>query len=144
MILHAGLVTTYGAAGWRGALIEGPSGAGKSDLGLRAIALGLKLVADDRTEVWTCEGRLFGACPPSIAGWIEVRALGLGRVSARRQSQIALLVICQGQGEVIERMPEVEHRDVLGVTLPVLRLNALEASAAVKLQWALSRLGAEP
>ena len=144
MILHAGLLSAYGSGGWRGALIEGPSGAGKSDLALRALTLGFKLVSDDRTLVWPCEGRLFGACPPAIRGLTEARGLGLLAVCARPQSEIHLLVVCLRAGEPMERMPEPERRRVLGVELPVLRLNALEASAPVKLQWALSRLGAWP
>jgi serine kinase of HPr protein (carbohydrate metabolism regulator) len=144
MILHAGLVTCQDAGLWRGALIQGPSGAGKSDLALRALALGLALVSDDRTLVWNCQGRLFGTCPAPIAGLIEARGVGVTRTSARRLSEIRLLVECVSPEQPVERMPNPERQDILGVQLPVLRLHALEASAALKLQWALSRLGAWP
>ncbi len=143
MILHAGLVSDYSGGDWRGALIEGPSGAGKSDLALRALALGLALVSDDQTLAWACEGRLFGACPVVIGGLMEVRGLGLVRTPFRRLSEIRLLVVCVPEDEPIERMPEPERRKILGVGLPVLRLRALEASAPLKIRWALSRLGAE-
>ncbi|MDX5349528.1 MAG: serine kinase, partial [Paracoccaceae bacterium] len=43
-IVHATSVAVDG----RGLLILGPSGAGKSSLALRLIALGARLVADDR------------------------------------------------------------------------------------------------
>jgi len=145
MILHAGLVSAYGGGVWRGALIEGPAGAGKSDLAMRAQALGLmRIVSDDRTRVWTCEGRLFGACPPAIRGLLEARGLGLVPFADRPLSEICLLVSCRLPGDAIERAPEREDRRMLGVRLPVLRLHALEASAPVKIQQALSRLGAWP
>jgi serine kinase of HPr protein (carbohydrate metabolism regulator) len=144
MILHAGLVASHSAGEWRGALIQGPSGAGKSDLALRALALGLALVSDDRTLIWNCQGRLFGTCPAPLAGLIEARGAGVMRTGERRLSQILLLVDCMPLAEPVERMPEVERHEILGVQLPVLRLHALEASSALKLQWALSRLGAWP
>jgi serine kinase of HPr protein (carbohydrate metabolism regulator) len=145
MILHAGLVSAYAGGNWRGALIEGPTGVGKSDLAMRAQALGLmRIVSDDRTRVWTCEGRLFGACPPAIRGLLEARGLGLVPFADRPLSEISLLVSCRVPGEAIERAPEREDRRMLGVRLPILRLHALEASAPLKIQQALSRLGAWP
>ena len=82
-IRHAGLIARYGPGGWRAALIEGPSGCGKSDLALRCLEAGLRLVADDRTRVWACGGRLFGACPPAIGGLIEARGVGILPQSTR-------------------------------------------------------------
>jgi serine kinase of HPr protein (carbohydrate metabolism regulator) len=143
MIAHAGLMALYAAGEWRGALIEGASGAGKSDLALRALTLGLQVISDDQTLVWACEGRLFGACPAPIAGLIEARGLGvLALPRARRLAEIRLLVVCEPDSQAMERLPEPEQREVLGVLLPVVRLHALQASAPVKLRWALSRLGA--
>ena len=143
MIVHAGLLALYGPKGWRGALIEGPSGAGKSDLALRALDLGFRLVADDRTALWTCAGRLYGAGPAPIAGLMEVRGLDVIAPGAvRRFASIDLIVLCQPPEAPIERLPEPQSRPLLGVRTPVLQLRALEASAPAKLRWALSRLGA--
>ncbi len=144
MIVHGGLVALCRTGEWRGALIQGPSGAGKSDLALRALDLGLRLVSDDRTIVWTSQGRLFGACPPAIDGLIEARGLGLVAAPRRLMAEIRLAVVCLSPDEPIERMPEDEQLPVLGVLLPVLRLHALEASSTAKLRWALSQLGARP
>jgi serine kinase of HPr protein (carbohydrate metabolism regulator) len=145
MIMHAGLLALHAAGEWRGALVEGPSGAGKSDLALRALAPDLQVVSDDQTLVWTSEGRLFGACPAPIFGLIEARGLGVMILpGARRLAEIRLLVVCEHHSQAIERLPEPERRAVLGVLLPVVRLHALEASAPVKLRWALSHLGAAP
>ena len=143
MIAHAGLIALYEAGAWRGVLIEGPSGAGKSDLALRALDLGFCLVADDRTLVWTCDGRLYGACPAPIAGLIEARGVGLVAPAAlRRFAPIDLIVTCAGPDNPIERLPEPQTRDLLGVRTPLLRLHALEPSAPAKIRWALSQLGA--
>jgi len=146
MILHAGLVTLYDRTGWRGVLIEGPSGAGKSDLALRCLALGFRLVSDDRTLVFTSGGKLFGACPEPLRGLLEARGLGLIAPPAlRRVSEVSLIVSAQPEGGAIERMPDPpERRALLGVWLPVMRLQPLEASAPLKLLAALSQLGATP
>ncbi len=142
MIVHAGLIALHASGTWRGVLIEGPSGAGKSDLALRALNQGFRLVSDDQTLVWTCEGRLYGTCPAPIAGLIEARGLGLASPARlRRFAPIDLVVACEAEGTAIERMPEPQTRDLLGVAAPLLRLHALEASAPAKLRWALSRLG---
>jgi serine kinase of HPr protein (carbohydrate metabolism regulator) len=144
LILHAGLIALRLGGYWRGALIEGPSGAGKSDLALRALELGLRLVSDDRTRIWACQGRLFGACPAPIADLIEARGLGLLGESALALAEIRLVVVCQPPADPIERLPETERRQIDGVWLPVLRLHALQASAPAKLRRALSHLGAGP
>ena len=144
MIVHAGLISLYDHGEWRGALIEGASGAGKSDLALRCLTLGCRLVTDDRTELWTTGGKLYGACPPAIAGLMEVRGLGvIAPPATRRFSRIALIVAALAPGEAVERMPDPPQMgERLGVVLPVLRLHALEDSAPLKLLAALSRLGA--
>jgi len=143
VIVHAGLLARYQAGGWRGVLIEGPSGAGKSDLALRALEAGFQLVADDRTLVWTCQGRLYGACPAPIAGLIEARGLGLAAPGAvRRLAPIDLVVDCATPDSAIERLPAPQTRELLGLRAPLLRLRALEPSAVAKIGWALSGLGA--
>lgn len=140
MIVHAGLLARRDGPRWRGVLIEGPSGSGKSDLALRALDAGWSLVADDRVLVWACEGRLYGRAPDPIEGLIEARGLGVLAVRRRAFAEIALVCVCNPDGP-IERMPEDEARKLAGVTVPVVRLAALEASAPVKLGLALSHLG---
>lgn len=135
MIRHAGLIATRLGERWRGALIEGPSGAGKSDLALRMLDRGCRLVADDRVALWVSEGRLFGRAPEPLAGLIEARGLGLERVIALPLAQVVLVVRC-GQPE---RLPEPQTADLLGVSLPIVTLAALEASAPAKLSRALAR-----
>ncbi len=133
--LHASSVATEG----RAVLITGRSGSGKSDLALRLIDRGARLVSDDYTMVKRLKGRLYAAPPPNIAGKIEVR--GIGIVAMENVSDIPVcLVVDLDRGAT--RMPEMQERFVLaGVELPVIGLNALEASAPVKVEMALERYG---
>jgi serine kinase of HPr protein (carbohydrate metabolism regulator) len=139
MILHAGLITRL-AGRWRGALIEGPSGSGKSDLALRALDAGWRLVADDRVLVWTSGGRVFGRAGPNLDGLIEARGIGVVGAPTREVCAIDLAVLCVAAAE-IERAPEFQAREIIGVTIPQVRLVAREASAPAKLGLALSLLG---
>jgi Serine kinase of the HPr protein, regulates carbohydrate metabolism len=138
MNLHAGLIAARLGGRWRGVLIEGPSGAGKSDLALRALACGFRLVADDRVEVWPCEGALYGRAPGPLAGLIEVRGVGVCPEPPLPFCRIALAVRCAQH----ERMPEPAFNDYVGLSVPALSLPALEPSAPAKLLRALQHLGA--
>jgi serine kinase of HPr protein (carbohydrate metabolism regulator) len=143
-VLHAGLIALYDRGAWKGVLIQGPSGVGKSDLALRAIAAGFRLVADDRTLLWVSRGRLFGACPPPIAGLIEARGVGLAPLPARPFAQIRLVARCLEPDEPVERMPQLACQEILGVDCPTVALHPLEASSPVKLVHVLSLLGGGP
>ena len=140
MIHHAGLLALRLGGDWRGVLIEGPSGSGKSDLALRALDGGWLLVSDDRTLLWTCEGRLYGRAPDTLAGLIEARGLGILPASDRAYARIHMIARCVG-AETVDRLPNDETQALLGVSLPLVRLAALEASAPAKLSRALTHLG---
>jgi serine kinase of HPr protein (carbohydrate metabolism regulator) len=133
------------ALGPHAALIRGPSGSGKSDLALRFLALapepGLEpwLVADD--QVWIerqKDGYLVASPPPTLAGKIEVRGLGIVEVPHREAARIALAVDLVLPQEVPRMPPDPLDRITLaGVTLPVVNLAPFELSAALKLRLAL-------
>ena len=144
MILHAGLIALRVCGAWRGALITGSSGAGKSDLMLRALDCGFRLVADDRTLVWTSDGRPFGRAPETLGGLIELRGVGVLAEPALPMAEIGLVVRCEPASEGIERMPDEAFETVAGARAPLLRIHALDASAGVKLGRALFRLGQGP
>ena len=137
MIHHAGLIAAFAGGGWRGALIEGPSGAGKSDLALRCLDQGFALVADDRVELWTSGGRLYGRAPETLAGRIEVRGIDVLPAPALAWARVSLCV----RAGTPERIPETAFTDDFGLRLPLLTLALLESSAPAKLSRALRHLG---
>src|SRR5690242_16329827 len=71
--VHASTVASDG----RAVLISGPSGSGKSDLALRLLDRGFTLVSDDQTIVRRDGNRLIATAPPTIAGKLEVRGIGI-------------------------------------------------------------------
>jgi serine kinase of HPr protein (carbohydrate metabolism regulator) len=142
VILHAGLIARFDDGGWRGVLIQGPSGSGKSDLALRAIAAGWVMVSDDRTLIWRSGETLYGRPAPVLAGLIEAR--GLGVIGERHRPFAAICLAARCAAGEIERVPEMQAVSLLEATIPLIGVAALEASAPVKLDRALSHLGLRP
>lgn len=142
VLLHATAVAIDG----RAAVILGPSGAGKSDLALRLIttpividgrALGALLVADDQVVIERRDGKLLATPPPALAGLIEVRGLGILRLSHLGSAEVALAVRLKPAAE-IERLPDPPARQMLaGIEIAAFDLDGREASAPVKLALAL-------
>ena len=134
--IHATCVDIRGA----GVLLRGPSGSGKSDLALRLIDSGARLVADDRTELALQGGgdeqRVVASAPKEIAGKIEARGLGILAVDALGETPVALVVDMVDAGEV-ERVPEPASLEILGLQIPLVRLDPFEVSAPAKLRAAL-------
>lgn len=145
--VHATAVAIDG----RVALIIGPPGSGKSDLALRLIMMPLhdggrplktSLVADDQVIVERRGSGLIALCPASTAGLIEVR--GLGIMSVPNVDGIAVALIASvDPAQAPERLPsQPEHMRLLGLDLPLVRLDGRHASAPAKLTLALLRLTA--
>lgn len=132
--LHATAIAIEG----QGVLLLGPSGSGKSDLSLRLIDRGAKLVADDRVIVSAALGGLKLSAPPNIAGKMEVRGLGVLELPESLVSEATLARLAVDLSAAPERLPEPEYFEHLGVALPLIRLSAFEASAPIKLEWALA------
>jgi serine kinase of HPr protein (carbohydrate metabolism regulator) len=132
--VHASCV----AIGGRAVLIAGPSGSGKSDLALRLIDRGASLVSDDYTQLRRDEGRLIASAPARIAGRMEVRGVGIVNMAATAEAQVCLLVELAGASE---RMPEARTVELAGMPIPVIALAALEASAPLKVEYALKHFG---
>jgi HPr kinase/phosphorylase len=130
--------TTIDLAG-NGVLIRGPSGSGKSDLALRLIDGGAILVADDQTGLFVLDGTLMASVPPTIAGLLEVRGMGIMRVPHRERAPL-VLVIDLNTAEGIERLPDPEHVHFLGLAVPLLRLSPFEASSSAKVRLAVHSL----
>ncbi len=120
----------------QGVMLRGPSASGKSDLGLRLIDAGARLVADDRTNLIVSGDAVQASAPEELAGRMEVRGIGIVAVAAVAEIRLALIVDLVDAAEV-QRLPEAETVEVLGVTLPLVRLSAFEASAPTKVRTAL-------
>ena len=133
--LHCSTVAKDG----RAVLITGPSGSGKSDLSLRLFDRGFSLVSDDQTIVRKDGDRLLASAPPTIAGKLEVRGIGIVEMERVANVPIALIVELTGQ---IQRMPDdSRERPILGVKVPLVSIDAMTASAAPKVALALDRMG---
>lgn len=130
-------VSTVAIAG-RAVLLEGPSGAGKSDLALRLIDRGAMLVSDDYTVLTRERDVLVARAPPTIAGRIEVRGLGILPSPHVDGATVVLLVRL---GRPAERMPsETRSRRIAGVSVREMTLDPREASAPIKVELALKQL----
>jgi len=133
--VHASTVAIDG----RAVLITGPSGSGKSDLALRLIDRGFILVGDDQTIVRRDGERLVASAPGRIAGKLEVRGIGIIEMETAGDVPVALLVELTSE---IERLPEDNHTSaILGVSLPLVSIDAQAASAPAKVALALDRIG---
>jgi HPr kinase/phosphorylase len=97
--LHASAVALDG----RGALILGASGTGKSGLALRMMALGARLVADDRVLVVRRGDALVATAPAALRGLIEARGVGLLRAEPAAEAVLAVAVDLDRPAEA--RMP---------------------------------------
>jgi hypothetical protein len=134
--IHASCV----ALGTQGVLLLGPSGAGKSDLALRLIDDGARLVADDRTLLFTKNGALHAKAPASIKGLLEIRGLGIVKLPVHTNVRIALVVRLGREGA---RLPTPRlYRPPAGLQLatcpPQISADARFASTPAKIRAALA------
>ena len=133
--VHASTVASNG----RAVLIAGPSGSGKSDLALRLLDRGFTLVSDDQTIVRKDGERLLASAPPTIAGKLEIRGIGIVEMERTDDVPIALIVELTGD---LQRLPDDSRdRPILGIRLPIVTIDAMTASAPSKVALALDRRG---
>jgi HPr kinase/phosphorylase len=120
-------------------LLTGKSASGKSDLALRLIDAGAKLIADDRVELVLVAGVLHcrapSDMPPNLRGRIEARGVGILPVPVADEPVPLKWCVELVRGPV-ERLPAAESRRLLGLDIPLLRLDPFESSAVAKLRLA--------
>ncbi len=112
--VHASCVALDGT----GVLIMGPSGSGKSAMALRLMALGARLVADDRTILEATQEGLIARCPPQIRGRIEARGVGILAAEGVACAPLRLVVDLGRQEE--ERLPPRRTARFLGREIALL------------------------
>lgn len=113
--LHA---TTVAHAG-RAALIRGASGSGKSGLALQLLALGARLVADDRTLLHRAGDQVIADTPTPLLGRIEARGVGILATPPAGPTPVA--VIIDMDVPETDRLPPPREAELRGVILPLLR-----------------------
>lgn len=128
--IHATLVELDG----KGILFTGESGHGKSDIAFRMImGHGAKLVADDRVDLSVENGILYGSCPKEIFGKMEVRHLGIASLPPVEKAQISLCVELSLNRQDIERLPDSEYVNFLGVSVTKIKLYPFDCSTIYKI-----------
>jgi len=132
------------AFGAYAALIRGASGSGKSDLALRFLALAPEgerapiLVADDQVFVEARGDALLASVPPTIAGKLEVRGIGIIEFSYVAHAELVLVVDLVPARDVPRMLPEPWERTMIaGRSVARIGLEPFEASAPLKLKLAL-------
>jgi len=132
--LHASCVEISGKA----ILITGLSGSGKSDLSLRLIDRGAVLISDDQTMLRREKGQIWASAPDSLRGKMEVRGLGVCDFKFSETAPVALIVELS---TVVERFPmDRAKRKVLDIEFDVIKIDAMQASAPIKLEIALANV----
>ncbi|MEO7815362.1 MAG: HPr kinase/phosphatase C-terminal domain-containing protein, partial [Sphingomicrobium sp.] len=132
-MVHATTVAKDG----RAVVIAGRSGSGKSDLALRLIDRGFVLVSDDQTLISKANGKLIASAPTTIRGKIEVRGIGILEVDQADSAAVSLWIEL---GNEIKRLPDEEKHLILGIEVPKFSLDAMTASAPIKVELALGML----
>ena len=133
--VHATTVAKDG----RAVMLLGPSGSGKSDLALRLFERGFELVSDDQTLIRREGERLIATAPLTIKGKMEVRGLGIVEIPSIEQAPIALAIELVSD---MKRMPDdSRERTFLSVSVPLVSIDAMTASAAAKVVLALEHCG---
>lgn len=125
----------------KGVLLLGRPGSGKSDLLLRLVDRGFDLVADDQVLIQAGH-----ASPPaSLAGLIELRGLGLLRMTYLAPIPLVLVLALDDAADQDADAPLGDGRLPLPrrhrrLDLPLLRIDPFAASTPIRIEIALDCL----
>lgn len=123
----------------RAILIEGPPGSGKSSLALALIDRGAILVGDDGVLLDGRDGIVRASPPPTIAGKLEVRNLGIVAMPSVVAAPVALVVALDREAPRFISAAETAVR--AGVPLPLVRLFPDSAVLSLRTELALRQFG---
>jgi HPr kinase/phosphorylase len=119
--IHASAVLV----GARAVLIRGPAGSGKSRLALDLIQAAsrgaltfARLVADDRVHVTSAHGRLVARSPAALAGYLEVRGLGIRALPHEPMAVVSWVVDLDDATSMRLPTDAAMRTEIEGVTLP--------------------------
>lgn len=126
------------AIGGRAVLIEGPPSSGKSSLALALIDRDAVLVGDDGVALELREGRLWAGPPSNIAGKLEIRNVGIVDLPAT-EAPVALVI--RLNEDAPRHIEAAEQAELLGCTLPLIRLWPGAAALPLRAEWALRLYG---
>jgi serine kinase of HPr protein (carbohydrate metabolism regulator) len=128
-VTTAGIHANAALLGDRGILLRGPSGTGKSSTSLAVSQLArhsgrhARLVADDRTILSACHGRLIARAPVALRGRMEWR--GIGITTAPSAAAAVIDVVFDLIDQIgLERIPEQKTVELESITLPLFELPA--------------------
>jgi serine kinase of HPr protein (carbohydrate metabolism regulator) len=122
--LHSTIHASVVLVGAHAMLIQGPPGSGKSRLAcalIDAASAGMlrfaRLVADDRALIEAVDGRLLARPAPTLAGLIEMRGLGIRRMTYEPVAVVGVAVELAASDAV--RLPEPSSREteIAGIRL---------------------------
>jgi serine kinase of HPr protein (carbohydrate metabolism regulator) len=101
------------------------------------------LVSDDQTEIRSEGGRLIASPPASLAGFLEVRGLGVIKCRHVPSCELALAIRLL-PAEAIERMPAPRFGafDVADTSLPLVAIDPSSPAAPARIRAALIALPA--
>ena len=122
----------------RGLLLEGPPGSGKSTLALALIDRGAQLIGDDAVALENRNGLLWASPPPTIAGKIEIRNLGIIDLPAVSAPVGLILQLSNKAPRYIE---QAEEQLLHGARIPLICFDPAIAEAALRAEWAMRLYG---
>jgi HPr kinase/phosphorylase len=137
------------SVGGDGVLILGEPGTGKSDLALRLIdapgfgisgvLLTAQLVSDDQVMITRDKDRLVAAAPAALYGKLEIRGLDIVTLAPQPSVTLTLIVKLEAHS-AIERLPIPGTFEILGLALPMVKIDGKAAAAPARLRAALNWL----
>tara|TARA_Y100001934_G_C12073457_1_gene641234 strand:+ start:62 stop:547 length:486 start_codon:yes stop_codon:yes gene_type:complete len=124
-ILHASSIEVNGKA----LINEAAPKSGKSALALEMIALGAKLIADDRTEFFKKDGVVYARSPENLPIGIEARGIGILRLPTCSFAPVLFFIeICDEFSRTQSSQPQ--EKMILGKAFEFYQLSVMSSTAS--------------